>query len=284
MIILSILYFCILVYISSYYNNFEERLQDESYMKTVIINFIVSVCMFTSVFYFTNLPVGIPLLKNIIITLLVTDTLYYWFHYTSHRIPFIKQYMHSTHHTLSNLVPLDSFFLDSFDHSIYGFLVLYLPLLFVENIVEYFILLFISMLHSIYLHSDISEEFILPMFINAKYHALHHSIGQGNYSIFFSFWDDYMRTRVNEVNEVSKSIKSMTLDEFKKECSKGEMLTIIDDEVIDCKSWIDLHPGGKSLIKNLIGKISTDDFHKFHGDSKVAKEMLKKLKIADLSK
>ena len=288
MILLSIVYFGILLYISSQYNNFEERLKDESYMKTVIINFIVSTFIFMSVFYFTNLSFGLPLLKNIIITLLATDTLYYWFHYTSHQIPFIKKYMHSTHHNLSNLLPLDSLFLDPLDHIIYGMLVICLPLLFVENIVEYFILIFISMIHSIYLHSDISGDFVLPMFINANYHTLHHSFAQGNYSIFFSFWDDYMGTRVPSkpviLTEFKEEARKMTLTEFKEECSKGAQLTIIADEVIDCKSWIDVHPGGKSAIKTLIGQDSTDDFNMIHGKSKMAKEMLKKLKIADLSK
>ena len=139
------------------------------------------------------------------------------------------------------------------------------------------------MIHSIYLHSDISDEFILPMFINAKYHTLHHTLGQGNYSIFFSFWDDYMGTRLKEIPK-SEAIKSMTLEKFKEECSKGAKLTIVNNEIIDCKSWIDIHPGGKSAIETLIGQDSTSDFNMIHGDSKMAKEMLKKLKIADLSK
>jgi len=282
MILFSILYFSIIIYISSYYKIFEERLKDKSYIQNVIIHFIISTCIFISVFYFTNLSFGIPLLKNIIITLLLTDTFYYWIHYTSHNIPVIKEHMHSKHHDLINLLPLDSFFLDSFDNIINTLLVIYLPLLFVENLVEYLILIIISMTHSLYIHSDISEEFILPMFINAKYHSLHHTIGTGNYSIFFSFWDDYMGTRLKDIPK--NTIKSMTLEEFNKECLKGEKLTIIDGAIIDCKSWVDIHPGGKSTIEILIGKDSTVDFNKIHGSSKMAKEMLKKLKIADLSK
>ena len=76
----------------------------------------------------------------------------------------------------------------------------------------------------------------------------------------------------------------MTLDKFNEECKKGQQLTIIDNDIIDCKSWIDIHPGGSSLIKALIGKDSTEDFNKMHGKCRPAKEMIKKLKIAYLSK
>jgi len=278
-----IIYFCAIFYISSYYKDFEERLKDESYMKTILINFTLSICIFIPVFFYNTFNNGIPSLKNIIITLLATDTVYYWFHYTSHFIPLIKKYMHSTHHNISNVLPLDTYYLDSLDYIIYSLLVIYLPLFFVENIAEYFILLCISMIHSIYIHSDIPGDFILPMFINSKYHTLHHTIGQGNYAIFFPFWDDYMQTRVKELPKATETIKTMTLEEFKEECVKGRKLTIIDDEVIDCASWIDIHPGGKSAIENIIGKDSTKDFNAIHGDSKMAKEMLKKLKIADIS-
>lgn len=282
-----IIYFCAIFYISSYYKDFEERLKDESYMKTILINFTVSVCIFVFIFYHTKLNTGMPLLKNIIISLLAVDTVYYWTHYISHYIPLIKKYMHSTHHKVVKLVPLDTFFLDLPDHIYYVILTLGLPLLFLGNIIEYGIILSISLLHSVYLHSDIPGDFILPMFINSNYHTLHHTVGQGNYAIFFPFWDDYMQTRVKELPipdaAAGNHKKSMTLEEFKEECVKGRKLTIIDDEVIDCASWIDIHPGGKSAIENIIGKDSTKGFNAIHGDSKMAKEMLKKLKIADIS-
>ena len=282
-----IIYFCAIFYISSYYKDFEERLKDESYMKIILINFTLTICIFIPVLFYNTFSNGIPSLKNIIITLLVTDTVYYWFHYTSHFIPLIKKYMHSTHHNIGRVLPLDTYYLDFLDYIIYLLLVIYLPLFFVENISEYFILLCISMIHSIYIHSDIPGDFILPMFINSKYHTLHHTVGQGNYAIFFPFWDDYMQTRVKELPipdaAAGNHKKSMTLEEFKEECVKGRKLTIIDDEVIDCASWIDIHPGGKSAIENIIGKDSTKGFNAIHGDSKMAKEMLKKLKIADIS-
>ena len=286
LILLNIIIFCILYYISSIYSNFEDHLKKKDYLRIIITNFIFSVLMFLPVFYFSNLTFGLPLLKNILIIFLVEDTLSYWYHFLIHSIPFVKEYIHHTHHTFTELLPLDNILLDTVDHIIINIIYLYTPLLFINNIVEYMICLFINLFHSFYIHSNISRDFYLPGFISAKYHALHHKYGYGNFATFFPLWDDYMDTRIIEIpkSENINNDKTMTMDEFNKECAKGLQLTIIDNDIIDCKSWIDIHPGGSLAIKSLIGKDSTEDFNKIHGTSKTAKEMIKKLKIAYLSK
>ena len=280
--ILMLLYICSLVAVSYFYKNFNDRLKDSTYIKTVAINFILSICIFIPVIYYGNFvnSLSIPMLKNIIIVLLATDTLYYWIHSTSHYIPIIKKLMHSTHHTLAGLLPLDTFYLDFIDHTIYVILTLYLPLLFINNYIEYSIVILISLIHSTYLHSDTSLPFILPMFIDSKFHTLHHSIGMGNYSIFFPFWDDYMGTRIKDI-VVKKTDKKISMDEFNTLCKNGRKLTIINNLVIDCEKWINNHPGGKVVIQKLIGKDSSKEFNQIHGDSSVAKEMLKNLKISE---
>jgi sterol desaturase/sphingolipid hydroxylase (fatty acid hydroxylase superfamily) len=287
-IIFNIIIFYILYYISSVYSNFEDHLVNEDYLRIIVKNIVLSFCMIIPVLYFSKLTLRIPLLKNIIITFIVEDTLNYWYHFITHSIPVIKKNIHTTHHTYSELLPLDNLFFDSVDHIINNIIYLYTPLLFVDNIVEYLISFFITLFHSFYTHSDISEVFILPGFISAKYHALHHKYGYGNFAGLFPFWDDYMGTRVKEVSKehIKEDIKdiSMSLNKFYEECKKGRHLTIINNDIIDCKSWIDIHPGGSSVIKALIGKDSTEDFNKIHGTCKPAKEMIKKLRIAYLSK
>ena len=283
MLIISILFFAVFIYISSFYKKYEERIKDISYMTTVIINYIISLIILFSMLYFEDLRYGFPKIQNIIISLLAIDTAFFFMHYISHLIPFIKNLIHDKHHTLIDLVPLDSFYLDSIDHIIYSILLFYVPLLFVENSIEYGIVIAIIGIHSLYLHSDSNSEFIIPFFTNAKFHTLHHTYGTGNFSVFFTHWDNYMGTRVKEI-PMNKTTTTMTLDEVKKKCLKGARLTIINNEVIDCSTWIAIHPGGKSVITALIGKDSTDDFNRIHGNSKTAKEMIKKLKIADLSK
>jgi sterol desaturase/sphingolipid hydroxylase (fatty acid hydroxylase superfamily) len=71
--------------------------------------------------------------------------------------------------------------------------------------IEYFLVSIIAFYHGYYTHSDIKHKFILPLFINSKYHKRHHSIGRGNYSIFFNIWDEYMGTKIpNKKSSLNK--------------------------------------------------------------------------------
>jgi len=282
-LIISILLFLIAIYLSSFYEKYEERIHDISYMTIVIRNYILSNIFIFPILYFGGLSYGFPKIQNIIIILLAIDTFNFLWHYISHLIPSIKNSIHSEHHTLVDLVPLDVYYVDFIDYIIYAIIYIYVPLLFTENFIEYIISGSILAVHSLYLHSDSNSEFIIPFFANAQYHTLHHKYGTGNFSLFFSHWDDYMGTRVKEI-PMNKTTTTMTLDEVKEKCLKGATLTIINNEVIDCSTWIAIHPGGKSVITALIGKDSTDDFNRIHGNSKTAKEMIKTLKIAELSK
>jgi len=272
------------IYSSSLYPQFKERIRDTGYLTTILINFAVSIGIFLLVLYFTSIgtKAGFPSIQNIIIAFLAIDALYYWIHRTSHAVPIIKQWMHSTHHTITDIMPLDSFYLDSLDHSIYSILTLLCPLLFVTNITEYTIYILISAIHSIYLHSDTSRSFPLPFFIDAKFHTLHHTVGKGNYSIYFPFWDDYMETRIKPAPS-APSVTTMTMSEFLEQCKQGKQLTIIDKEILDCSLWIEAHPGGRDAIQKLLGRDATTEFHSIHGTNSVAKAMMKRLVIAGLN-
>lgn len=128
---------------------------------------------------------------------MVIDTIYYWVHRLSHRIPFIKRAMHNTHHDIYNLLPIDFLHVSVIEYVLYIVTTNILPLLFINvSILEYSTILIITLVHQIYTHSDIKSQFILPVFINSKYHKYHHQIGGGNYSVFFPFWDNYMKTRI----------------------------------------------------------------------------------------
>ena len=282
-IISILLYITSLVAVSYFYKGFNDRLKDSTYIKTVAINIIITIIIFTSLIYYGNFSSTItrPLLKNIIIAFLFIDTIQFWYHYITHKILFIKKTIHSTHHTITNILPLDSIYLDNIDFIIYTTINLYAPLLFINNYIEYIILILITALHSAIIHSDISTTFILPMFNEPKFHTLHHTIGSGNYSVFFPFWDNYMGTRLKDI-VVEKTDTAITMDEFNTMCKSGKKLTIINNLVIDCEKWINTHPGGKAVIEKLIGKDSSNEFNQIHGDSSVAKEMIKNLKISDL--
>lgn len=279
------------IYISSFYKDFEQRIKDPWYITTVILNFIGGFSIFAISFYYSNIysKIGYPSFKNILATLLLFDAVYYWTHYLAHNNSTLYNMTHIVHHKSIDLIPLDAFNNDPFENFMYSMLLCAFPLLIVENAYEYAISIVIFYLHSMYLHSNTEYSFILPFFNNTEYHKLHHTIGKGNYALYFPFWDDYMKTRLNniymketEVKEEKESKESMTMEEFIQEC-KTRKLTIINNSVINCETWIKDHPGGAAAIEGLIGKDSTESFNAIHKDSNFANEMIKKLRIAKIS-
>jgi sterol desaturase/sphingolipid hydroxylase (fatty acid hydroxylase superfamily) len=126
---------------------------------------------------------------------LIVDTIYYWNHRIIHRVSFLKQNLHTTHHDAFHLIPCDIFYADIKETIWYTFLLAFIPLLFIKiNIVEYIIINIVVFYHSLYIHSEIKEKFPLPLFINSNFHKYHHQIGRGNYSLLFPIWDKYMAT------------------------------------------------------------------------------------------
>lgn len=290
-IIIALAFFGYLIYISYEHPNFKKRSLSEEYYRTVITNyllsFLVAGLIYFAATYFNSATLsnyGLPQLKNIVWSFLLIDTIYYWIHRYSHFIPFINTF-HSIHHTVTELIPLDNFFLDTVDYLIYISLILSVPLLLNVGLLDYSIVIITSLIHSIYLHSDSKEDFFIPAFINSKYHSLHHMVSKGNYSIYFHMWDEYMGTRIRESAALElkddKTASEISMDEFNKMC-EAKRLLIIDGHVIDCTAWLNVHPGGKSVIEQYIGKDATAAFNAIHGQNPTAKAMLKKLTITKI--
>ena len=204
----------ILNYLTKTHKNYKKRKLDNSYYISIISNLIVSISLIIFiVFNHTFSNHLIPKLQNIIFYFMTTDAVYYWTHRIIHKNPSLKEFFHFTHHEAIQLVPFDIFYTDYKENILYLFIIYIVPLLFIElNFIEYVIILIISFYHSYYTHSDIKNNFILPLFINSNYHKKHHKIGGGgNYSVFFNIWDEYMgsklkKTRSNKKNNELKHI------------------------------------------------------------------------------
>ena len=199
-IIVLIVHF-ILNYLTKTHKNFKKRKLDNSYYIKTIINFLVSA--FLVIFMIVNHTFSnhlIPKLQNIIFYFITTDALYYWIHRIIHKTPLLKNIFHSTHHEATHVAPLDIFYTDYKENILYTLVIYIIPLLFIElNIVEYLIIITISFYHAYYTHSDIKNNFIIPLFIHSKYHKKHHTIGGGgNYSVFFNIWDEYMGSKLKK--------------------------------------------------------------------------------------
>jgi len=208
-LIYTIFFYGVLYYLSINHKNYKKRKLTISYIIKTYINIVIS--FITILFVYLNkeklfTPTNRIDIKNIIFYFILVDTLYYWFHRISHRIPIIKSYIHSTHHNLFYLLPLDYANLNIVDFNMYMFINVVFPLLITNtSIFEYLIITTIMFLHSVYIHSDVNFKFFIPLFITSKYHKYHHQIGGGNYGQFFSIWDEYMNTRLKKCR-LSKKI------------------------------------------------------------------------------
>lgn len=199
-IFLSISIFLLLINLTKKHKNFKKRKLNNSYYTITIINFIISfifIGIIANNYIFSNHI--LPKLQNIVFYFIVTDTIYYWVHRIIHKTPALKQFFHFTHHEAIDLIPMDIFYTDYKENILYLLIIYIFPLLILHmNFIEYFIILIISFYHSYYTHSDIKNKFILPLFIDSKYHKKHHTIGRGNYSVFFNIWDEYMDSKIKK--------------------------------------------------------------------------------------
>lgn len=182
------------------HKNFKKRKLDNSYYTITIMNLIISSILIGIMATNHNFSKHLsPKLQNIVFYFILTDTIYYWTHRTIHKNPTLKQFFHFTHHEAIDLIPMDIFYTDYKENILYSLIIYIFPLLFIHmNFIEYVMILIISFYHSYYTHSDIKNKFILPLFIDSKYHKKHHTIGRGNYSIFFNIWDQYMDSKIKK--------------------------------------------------------------------------------------
>jgi sterol desaturase/sphingolipid hydroxylase (fatty acid hydroxylase superfamily) len=159
---------------------------DYPYYANVVINSLISLGLFAVLFYKHAFAThAVPKLQNIVFYLLITDALYYWIHRIIHKTPALKQFFHFTHHEAFQLVPMDVYYTSHQEHILYHFILCIFPLLFVNlNFIEYIMVLLLSQWHTCYTHSEIKDNFPIPLFINIKYHKKLLTKSKGNSIVF----------------------------------------------------------------------------------------------------
>ena len=189
-----------LLHITEGHKNFKKRNLCLGYYLNCGLNIFVAITLY--ILIITNLNrlwdnVTFPNVITIFAYLVIVDSCFYWIHRIIHRIPLLKQQLHMTHHSAHDLVPLDLYYTDIKEHILYTLLIATTPLFFMNiNIVDYLLANIIVFFHALYTHSATNKKFMLPLFIDSKYHKHHHQIGKGNYAVYFNMWDNYMGTRI----------------------------------------------------------------------------------------
>jgi sterol desaturase/sphingolipid hydroxylase (fatty acid hydroxylase superfamily) len=208
-----VIIYIFMLYLTVKHKNFKKRKLSYNFYLSTFTNIFISGMIFLFVLKYFNNKLNsknnFPRLKNIIFYFFIIDTLYYWYHRTIHRIPFLKKYVHVEHHQKEHLLPIDLLHSTITEGIINTCITNFIPLFFIDvNLVEYIFSTFlIAGAHGTYVHSDCKKKFIIPLFITSKYHKFHHKFGKGNYSVFFPFWDDYMGTRIKQPKTSPKKKK-----------------------------------------------------------------------------
>lgn len=143
-----------------------------------------------------------PILLNsalIILTLLIFDFFYYWFHRTQHTFSFLWEF-HKTHHSIKNLNAVVSY--HHVLEELFRIPFITFPLAILIRI-DTPTLAILSSFFSVYgqfihMNSKVSLGSFRLFFADNYYHRIHHSIEEPhfnkNYAAFFPIWDILFRT------------------------------------------------------------------------------------------
>jgi ring-1,2-phenylacetyl-CoA epoxidase subunit PaaE len=157
-------------------------------------------------------PYGLPyLVFTVVFILLVSDAWFYWLHRSMHH-PSVYKYVHALHHRSLDVNPFTS---NSF-HVLeaLGLTLWVLPLVLIMPVsaTAFGIVQALGTLNN--LKSHLGYEFF-PNFFNkapfnvlvtATNHSLHHTQYNGNYGLYFRFWDQWCNTELNMTDSLFNQI------------------------------------------------------------------------------
>ena len=158
-----------------------------------------------------------PFLLNVllvVLTLLVFDFFYYWFHRMQHTISFFWEF-HKIHHSIKNLNSIVSYHHVLEEFFRIPFIIIPIAILIKIDAPTLAILSSFFAVYGQFIHmnSKINLGPLRLFFADNYYHRIHHSLEEShhnkNYAAFFPFWDILFKTvhfpRLNEFPKVGLS-------------------------------------------------------------------------------
>lgn len=151
---------------------------------------------------------GIPyLIASIFIFIIVIDAWFYWSHRLLHKVRFLKK-SHDVHHRSYNITPLSSYSFDIVEAiiNVIPFWILTTLLPWHAMALQTVTLVWIFYLGYLHLGYDFAYSYrtenpILRWFNTSTHHAIHHQRNDGNFGLYFTFWDRLMKTEIMKENK-----------------------------------------------------------------------------------
>jgi sterol desaturase/sphingolipid hydroxylase (fatty acid hydroxylase superfamily) len=134
------------------------------------------------------------------VLILIHDTYFYWMHRTLHH-PKLYRHFHLIHHESNPSTPLASQSFHPYEtifELIWVIPVIFMIPLYLPIIIAFS---FFSLIYNIYGHSNIdfypkswNDHKLLKWLNTSSAHQEHHRKFEGNYGLYFSFWDRWQQT------------------------------------------------------------------------------------------
>lgn len=147
---------------------------------------------------FTYPLIWIPV--SLLLSLLVHDTYFYWMHRILHHKALFR-FTHLVHHKSINPSPFTSYsfhFLEAITEGLVLFIIVFSFPIHPIALISFGLLGFTM---NVYGHlgyeimpKSFRKSFLFEIINSSVYHNLHHKKFQGNYSLYFRFWDKLMQT------------------------------------------------------------------------------------------
>jgi|688.fasta_scaffold04650_18 ferredoxin-NADP reductase/sterol desaturase/sphingolipid hydroxylase (fatty acid hydroxylase superfamily) len=180
------------------------------------------------------------LVFSFVVVLFIDDTWFYWFHRVMHTPRFYK-FFHRVHHNSTDPSALTSYAFHPSEAIVENMMHFILPFLLPLNFWVLVAWQFFSLFNTIFAHLGYElypkgwVKFpILKYKVTSTHHNMHHQLFNGNYALYFTWWDKWMgtefkdyETRHEQIFERKNIIKSaeglysLTVSDIRKEANEA---------------------------------------------------------------
>jgi lathosterol oxidase len=137
---------------------------------------------------------------SVLMMLIVHDTYFYWTHWLMHRKS-IYRYVHKVHHLSTNPSPWAAMAFHPLEAVVEAGVIVVIPFLFPVHPLAIGVFLLFMMIYNVYGHlgyelypKGFSRSWIGRWINTSVNHNMHHQQFNGNYGLYFLFWDRMMGT------------------------------------------------------------------------------------------
>lgn len=154
------------------------------------------------------------LIFSVLLIIIIHDTYFYWIHRFMHH-PAVYRWFHKVHHLSINPSPWASMAFHPLEAIVEAGIIVLVAFLFPVHPLAIGIFLLFMMAYTVYGHlgyelypKGFSKNFIGKWINTSVNHNQHHQYFEGNYGLYFLFWDRLMGTIRTDYDERFESVKN----------------------------------------------------------------------------